>query len=98
MASGSAPAGNPGPWQTFTPGVDRILGTTYTNSAANDRHVIVRVTTSTGTTCGITVNGIGIASIGASTSAEWFFTVPAGASYVISTNGSPNVSYWSERL
>ncbi len=80
----------------------RALGTVYTNSTGRPIFVSVSFTSSSGSD-GIQVqlNGGAFAQIGCSTAsysvANAWFIVPAGATYeLITTAGSPNLTYWSE--
>jgi len=91
-------------WVNFTVGVDRIDGTTYTNSTGKPIMVAGHVVTTTGGSAGIsgTVNGVIIAidapyAIGAGYGGFISFIVPNGSTYTMQFAGSNGyLAAWNE--
>lgn len=73
-------------------GPSRTSGTTYTNTTAYYRKVLVVPLATTG--CAITVGGVPIVAQGAAQYMPVFFEVPPGATYVVTA--ASGISSWAE--
>tara|TARA_R110000823_G_C15890231_1_gene495944 strand:- start:958 stop:1326 length:369 start_codon:yes stop_codon:yes gene_type:complete len=71
-------------WQTVT----RVSGTTYTNSTGKPIACCAQGNGGAGLTLTITVNGVTQPQMSGSGSITAFTIIPAGQTYVITTNGS----------
>lgn len=88
-------------WQNFTG--SRTAGTTYYNTTGKPIEIIATATNGTGTiTMSANINGAGYFTIGSSigpgalSSTTGHITVPAGQSYALTTDSTPNFSSWRE--
>lgn len=93
--------GNGQTWQSFTPGTQRVVGTTYYNSTGKPIAVGIGWYMTASSLYYLYVNGVIVGEAGGSGAAavrgQLFAIVPPGASYQLTAStGSLTIEYWAE--
>ncbi len=96
----NATIGNAQTWQSFTPGTQRVVGTTYYNATNKPIAIGIGWYMSASSLYYLYVNGVIVGEAGGGSAAvrgQLFGIVPPGASYQLAVStGSLAIEYWAE--